>query len=153
MANSYSQIYIQAVWAVKYRQALLQKPWRDDFFAIVANLINRAGCKSFIVNGVEDHIHCLFSLPAKLSVSKVMQEVKSISSKHLNETDLLNHRFEWQRGFGAFSYSKSDISNVYRYIENQENHHKKQEFIPEYKEILKKFEIDYDEEYIFKEPL
>ena len=153
MANTYSQIYIQAVWAVKYRQALLQKPWRDDFFAIVANLINKAGCKSFIVNGVEDHIHCLFSLPAKLSVSQVMQEVKSLSSKHINESNLIKHHFEWQRGFGAFSYSKSSINNVYKYIENQENHHKKQEFIPEYKDLLNKFNIDYTDQYIFKETI
>ena len=149
MSNTYSQIYIQAVWAVKYRDAVLEKPWRDDFFSVVASLINKTGCKAFIVNGVEDHIHCFFSMPAKLSVSQVMKEVKSLSSKHLNETKILDHRFEWQRGFGAFSYSKSSVKNVFRYIQNQEEHHKKQGLLPEYIDFLQRFEVDYDEVYLF----
>ncbi len=151
MSNTYSQVYIQAVWAVKYRNSVLDKKWRQELFAVVANLINETGCKTYIVNGVEDHIHCFFSLKPSISISKVMQIAKAKSSKWLNETNYLEHRFEWQKGFGSFSYSKSSIDNVYKYIENQEEHHKKQLFLDEYKDFLNKFDIDYEEQYIFKE--
>lgn len=153
MPNTYSQLYVQTVFAVKYRQALIHKDWRSDLMAIIGTLINEAGCKTMIVNGVEDHVHCFFSLKPNLSVSDVMKAAKAKSSKWVNESGLLPHRFEWQRGFGAFSYNQSLVKTVYRYIENQERHHSKKTFLEEYIELLEKFEIAYDREYLFHEPM
>ena len=151
MPNTYAQIYIQAIFAVKYRNAMIEKVWRQDFMATIGNLINETGCKTVIVNGVEDHVHCFFSLKVNLSVSDIMKTVKSKSSKSLNESHLLPNRFEWQRGFGAFSYSQSQKNDVYAYITNQEKHHQKQTFKEEYTNLLTKFEIDYDENWFFED--
>jgi putative transposase len=151
MPNSYSQLYIQAVFAVKYRNAVIEKEWKDQLMAVIGNLINETGCKNIIVNGVDDHIHCFFILKPSVSISDVMQSVKAKSSKWVNESKLILNRFEWQRGFGAFSYSKSHVKNVYHYIENQEAHHKNQSFREEYIEILNKFEVDFDERFIFED--
>ena len=151
MANTYHQMYVQTVFAVKYRAAVLRKEWRNDLFAVMGNLINETGCKTIIVNGVEDHVHCFFSLKPSLTVSDVMKNVKAKSSKWLNETGLLHKHFEWQSGFGAFSYSKSHIDNVYKYIQNQEEHHRKQIFKEEYLQLLNEYEIDYDDRYVFQD--
>lgn len=151
MANSYSQIYIQAVFAVKYRQALLHKDWRNQVFAVIGNLINETGCKTIIVNGVEDHVHCFLSLKPTVSISELMKTVKAKSSKYINDNKFLLQRFEWQRGYGVFSYSHSSLSNVYNYIARQEQHHNKESFKDEYLEFLQKFEIPYDEQYIFED--
>lgn len=153
MSNTYHQIYIQAVFAVKYRKALIHKDWKSMLCGVIGNLINETGCKTLIVNGVEDHVHCFFSLKPSLCVSDVMQSAKGKSSKWINESRGLAYRFEWQRGFGAFSYSKSHIHNVIRYIQNQEAHHTKQSFLDEYRELLKRFEVEYDEAYIFHKPI
>lgn len=151
MSNTYSQIYIQAVFAVKYRNAIIEKEWKSQLTAVIGRLINETGCKTIIVNGVEDHIHCFFILKPSVAISDVMQIVKAKSSKWVNESKLMLNRFEWQRGFGAFSYSKSHTNNVYHYIENQEAHHKKQSFREEYIEFLNKFEVDYEDRYIFED--
>ena len=151
MPNTYSQLYIQTVFAVKYRRAVIEKPWRADLMAVMGNLINETGCKNIIVNGVEDHVHCFFSLKVNLSISDVMQSVKAKSSKWINESEHLASRFEWQRGFGAFSYSKSAVESVYRYIERQEANHKTETFKEEYTKQLKAFEIDFDEHYFFED--
>ena len=151
MPNTYAQIYIQAIFAVKFRNAVIEKEWRQDFMATIGNLINETGCKTVIVNGVEDHVHCFFSLKVNLSVSDIMKTVKAKSSKSLNESQLLPNRFEWQRGFGAFSYSQSQKNDVYAYIANQEKHHQKQTFKEEYTNLLTKFEIDYDENWFFED--
>jgi len=120
--------------------------------AVIGNLINETGCKILIVNGVEDHVHCLFGLKPSVSLSDVMQCAKSRSSKWINETDKYSYRFEWQEGYGAFSYSKSQIDTVYHYIQNQEAHHQAQSFREEYLDILDKFDVDYDSRYIFEVP-
>jgi putative transposase len=148
MADTYHQIYIQAVFGVKYRKALLEKAWREQMFAVIGNLINETGCKNYIVNGVEDHVHCFFGLKPTLAPSEVMQSIKAKSSKWLNEEGLLKERFEWQRGYGIFSYSQSAKDNVYKYIERQEEHHKNKTFREEYTGLLQAFEIEYKEEYV-----
>jgi len=124
---------------------------RPKFFAVIGNLIKETGCKSIIVNGVEDHVHCFFGLKPSVSVSMVMKNAKAKSSKWLNESNLLLNRFEWQEGFGTFSYSHSDIHNVYRYIQNQEAHHHGISFRNEYIEMLESHNIEYDERYIFED--
>ena len=151
MSNTYSQIYIQTVFAVKYRNAIIEKEWKGKLIAVIANLINETGCKTIIVNGVEDHIHCFFVLKPSVSISDVMQSVKAKSSKWINESELILNRFEWQRGFGVFSYSKSHTSQVYNYIQEQEEHHEKESFKEEYINYLNKFEIDYEERFIFED--
>ena len=151
MANSYTQIYIQAVWAVKHREAILEKEWRDHLFAVIAKEINKTGCKVYIVNGVEDHIHCFFSLNPTVSISKIMKQAKGGSSKWLNKSGYVKNHFEWQRGYACFSYSRSAVKNVYNYIENQEAHHREVKFLREYEKFLKEFKIKYDKEYMFKE--
>jgi len=120
---------------------------------MIGNLINDTGSKTIIVNGVEDHVHCFFGLKPSLSLSKIMQSVKAKSSKRINENEWLQHRFEWQPGFGCFSYGHSQIDKVYRYIQNQQEHHKKIGFREEYLRLLNRFNIDYDEQYIFTEPM
>ncbi len=149
MANTYHQMYIQTVFAVKYRAAVIEKPWRAKLMSVIGNLINETGCKCIIVNGVEDHVHCFFGLKPAIAVSEVMKVAKAKSSKWVNENGILRHRFEWQVGFGAFSYSKSHIEAVFRYIKNQERHHAKQSFRAEYVEMLNKYGIEYNDEYLF----
>ncbi|MFC0264715.1 IS200/IS605 family transposase [Fontibacter flavus] len=152
MANTYSCLVVQTVFAVKYRNALIQNPWKEELFSVIGNLINETECQSLIVNGVSDHVHCLFGLKPKHSLSNVMQSVKAKSSKWLNESNYLQSRFEWQDGFGAFSYSNGQINKVYHYIKNQEAHHRKTAFLDEYEMMLKKYRIDYDDKYLFKLP-
>jgi REP element-mobilizing transposase RayT len=114
-------------------------------------LINEANCKTIIVNGVVDHVHCFIGLKPAVSVSELMKTVKAKSSKYINDHSLTANRFEWQEGYGVFSYGQSQIDKVYRYIQNQEEHHKKQTFKDEYLDFLKKFNVEYDERYVFQE--
>ncbi len=151
MANTYHQIYLQTVFAVKYRKAQINAEWKNQIFSVMGNLINENNCKNIIVNGVEDHVHCFFSIKPVVSVSELMKTVKAKSSKYINDNDLTKERFEWQEGFGVFSYSQSHIDNVYKYILNQEEHHKKQNFKSEYLQLLNSFKIDYDEKYLFRD--
>lgn len=151
MANTYHQLYIQAVFAVKYRRAVLKKEWRPQLFGVIGNLINEGNCKTIIVNGVEDHVHCFFGLRPAVAISELMKSVKAKSSKYINDHSLTPQRFEWQRGYGVFSYRQRDVEMIYNYIQNQEAHHAKQSFKEEYLEYLKEFQIDYDEQYIFNE--
>jgi putative transposase len=118
---------------------------------VIGNLINETGCKTIIVNGTHDHIHCFFGLKPDISVSDLMKATKSKSSKWINENKPLGHKFEWQGGFGSFSYSRSHIGKVYHYILNQEKHHEKKIFREEYLEMLRRFGVQYDEKYLFKE--
>ncbi|MEO6814024.1 MAG: IS200/IS605 family transposase [Ginsengibacter sp.] len=151
MANTYHQIYLQTVFAVKYREAVIDTKWKNNLFGVIGNLINETKCKNIIINGVEDHVHCLIGLKPVVSVSELMKTVKAKSSKYINDHQLTPKRFEWQEGYGVFSYSQSQLDKVYKYILNQEAHHKKQSFREEYLEFLKNFKIEYDEQYIFQE--
>lgn len=151
MPNTYSQLYVQAVFAVKYRDAVIAKEWKPRLMGVIGNMINEAEAQTILVNGVEDHVHCFFRMKPAVLLSNVMQIAKARSSKWVNESGLLSHRFEWQTGYGAFSYSHSQVENVRRYIANQEAHHQKQTFREEYLDMLVKFGIDYDEAYIFNE--
>lgn len=153
MANTYHQIFIQTVFPVKYRKAVIDKKWRSKLCGVIGNLINEMGCNTLIVNGCEDHIHCFFALKPNISVSEVMKSVKSKSSKWVNEQALTTNRFEWQKGFGCFSYGHSQIQRVYEYIKNQEEHHKKRSFHEEYVKLLEYFDIDYNAKYLFHEPI
>ena len=151
MANTYHQIYIQTVFPVKYRNGVINKTWKEQLYAVIGNLINEDGCKTIIVNGVEDHVHCFFGLKPSISISDLMKNVKAKSSKWINEQQLTKEKFEWQEGFGAFSYGQSQINSVFQYIKKQEEHHHTHTFKEEYLKLLEIFEVPYDERYIFKE--
>ena len=151
MANTYHQIYLQIVFAVKYRNAVIKKEWRPKLLGVIGNLINETNCKTIIVNGVEDHVHCFLGLRPVVSISELMKTVKAKSSKYINDHSLTPARFEWQEGYGVFSYSQKDVDVVYKYIQHQEEHPKIQAFKEEYLELLKEFKAEYDKQYIFQE--
>jgi putative transposase len=150
MANTYHQIYLQTVFAVKYRNAVLDIAWRSKLQGVIGNLINETGCKTIIVNGVEDHMHCFLGLKPVVSVSELMKTVKAKSSKYINDHNMTKERFEWQEGYAVFSYRQRDVDQIYKYIQNQEEHHRKKSFREEYLDLLKEFELIYDEQYIFQ---
>jgi REP element-mobilizing transposase RayT len=153
MANTYHQIYLQTVFSVKYRAAVLDKAWRKKLQGVIGNLINETGCKTIIVNGVDDHMHCFLGLKPVIAASDLMKEVKAKSSKYINDHNLTKERFEWQPGYGVFSYRQRDVDQIYHYVKNQEEHHQKQSFKEEYLDLLKEFEIGYDDQYLFQEPI
>lgn len=151
MANTYTQIHIHFIFVVKYRQGLIQDFWKSNLYKYITGIVQNFGHKLIIINGMPDHVHMLVGLRPNQSISDLMKTVKQHSSKWINDQKLVRGRFEWQEGYAAFSYSKSDLKNVIRYIENQEVHHQKKTFSQEYKDLLKKFEVDYDEKYVFKD--
>lgn len=151
MANSYTQIHIQAIFAVQNRHSLIAPVWEENLYQYITGILQEEGHKMLQINGMPDHVHLLFGLRPKQSISDLMRIVKTNSSKWINEQDFLKTKFSWQEGYGAFSYSKSQVPQVIQYIQNQKEHHKKRTFREEYLDILKKLEIEYDERYIFKE--
>ena len=150
MANSYTQIYIQYIFAVKYRKNFLLQKNNDELQKYITGIVQNRKCKMLAINNVPDHLHMLVGLHPTYSVSKLIQEVKSISSKFINDNNWIDHEFNWQIGYGAFSYSRSQIDNVIKYINNQQEHHRKITFREEYLEFLEKFEIEYDEKFLFE---
>lgn len=150
MANTYTQMNVQAVFAVKGRQNFLHENFRKKLFEYISGILKGINQFPLAVNGDSDHVHIFFELNPSTSVSDVMEKVKANSSKWINENHFIPGKFEWQRGYGAFSYSRNQRDNVIKYIVNQELHHQKQSFREEYLEILQKFEIEYDERYMFE---
>lgn len=151
MANTYSQLYIQIVFAVKGRQNLISLKWKDEIYKYITGIITNQKQKLITINGMPDHIHILVGIKPDVSLSDLVRDIKSSSSKFINEQNWINGKFEWQTGFGAFSYGHSQLTNVIKYIENQEEHHKKRTFKEEYIGFLKLFNIDYKNEYLFEE--
>ena len=151
MANTFTQIHIHKVFAVQNRTSLIRKDWQERLYKYIIAIIQKHGHKVLSIGGVADHIHILFGFRPTQSLSLLMQEVKRDSSEWVNQNKLVMGRFSWQEGYGAFSYSKSQISNVSKYIENQEKHHSKQTLTEEYRKILGNFGIEYDNRYIFHE--
>jgi len=149
LANTYSQIYIQVVFAVKGRKNLLQKSWREKVFMYMSGIIKEKGQKAIIVNGVADHVHIFVGIKPSVSLSDLVRDIKNNSSRFINEQGWTREKFAWQSGYGAFSYSHSQIEEVYQYILNQEKHHLKKTFRQEYYDFLEKFNIDYQKAYTF----
>jgi REP element-mobilizing transposase RayT len=150
MANTYSQIYIHIVFSVKGRQNLIQKNWKDELHKYICGIVNGKNQKVYAIGGVADHIHLLVSINPSMAISDLVRDVKANSSKWINEKRFLNTKFQWQEGFGAFSYAQSQLNNVIAYINNQEQHHQKKTFKDEYLELLQNFEIEYNEKYLFE---
>ena len=150
MANTYTQIHLQFVFAVKYRDGLIHSSFKDELYQYIAGIIKNHNHKLLAINGMPDHVHILVGMRPTQSVSDLMQDIKGSSSKWINEKRFLKVKFEWQEGYGAFSYAKFQVNTVINYIKNQEQHHALRSFHQEYLEFLAEFEVAYDERYIFK---
>jgi len=150
MANTYTQIYIQIVFAVKGRQNLIPKENREELHKFITGIVSNRNQKLFAVFAMPDHVHILVSISPTITISDLVRDIKAGSSKLINEKEWMNGKFNWQEGYGAFSYSKSSIDSVVKYILNQEEHHKKKTFKEEYLDFMGKFEIKYDPEYLFE---
>ncbi len=153
MANTYTQVYIQFVFAVKHREALIHSSWKEELFKYMAGIIKNNGHTVMCINGMPDHIHLFVIFKTEQSMAKLMQDVKGCSSKWINDHKLVRGRFEWQSGYGAFSYNKGDIPRVVNYIQNQEEHHKKITFKMEYKDFLHEHGVEYNERFVFQETI
>ena len=152
MPNTYTQIYIHCVFAVKAKQSLIRNEWREELHKYITGIVQNRGNKLIAINSMPDHIHIFIGMRPHQSISSLVQNVKSESSKWIKDKKFCSTPFAWQEGYGAFSYSKSHFPDVIRYIQNQEAHHQKETFLDEYRKMLKAFEIEFDEQYIFKEP-
>jgi REP element-mobilizing transposase RayT len=149
MPGTFSQIYIQIVFAVKGRQNLIHDSWKNDLHKYIAGIIKGKNQKPIIVNGMSDHIHAFVGLRPAMAIADLARDIKNNSSNFINDHKFVKGKFAWQEGYGAFSYSHSHIEKVYDYILNQEKHHKKKTFKEEYIDLLRKFEIEHDEKYLF----
>lgn len=150
MTGTFFQVYIQIVFALKGRTNLIHKDWKDDLHKYISGIIKGKAQKAIIVNGMPDHIHAFVGLRPSMSISDLVRDVKNNSSNFVNDHKFLKGKFSWQEGYGAFSYSHSYIGKAYDYILNQEQHQKKKTFRQEYLDFLKKFEIEFDEKYLFE---
>jgi REP element-mobilizing transposase RayT len=150
MPNTYSQIYIQIVFAVKGKQNLIQNDNREELHKYITGIVQNRGQKMLAIFCMPDHTHVFIGLQPSITVSDLVRDIKAGSSKFINDNKWMKGKFNWQEGFGAFSYSRSHIDNVVHYVLNQQEHHKKKSFMEEYLEFLKKYAIDYDEKYLFE---
>lgn len=149
MPGTFSQIYIQVVFAVKHRESLIQPHWENDLYKYITGIVQRKEQKMLAINGVANHIHFLIGMKPGCTLSDLVREIKKSSNEFVREQGFTQHPFKWQEGFGAFSYSQSNFGNVIDYIHKQKEHHKKQSFKEEYISLLNKFEIEYKKEYLF----
>ena len=149
MANSFSQLYVQMVFAVKNRQSLIVPENRDRVEKYICGIASNIKCKPISIYCNPDHTHLLVSIKPVICVADVIRDIKSFSSRFINENRLAKSHFEWQTGYGAFSYGQSQVEKVKAYISNQCNHHNKITFKDEYLSLLKAFQIDYDDKYLF----
>jgi putative transposase len=147
--STYSQIYIQIVFAVKNREALIDIAWEERLYQYIIGIVQNKGQKMIAINGISNHIHIFIGMKPSCCLSDLVREIKKSSNEFINENQLSTFKFNWQDGFGSFSYSHSQIESVYKYVMNQKEHHKKVTFKEEYVDFLKKFEVSYDEKYLF----
>ena len=152
MANTYTQIHLQIIFAVKYRQALILPEWKIRLHQYISGIVRNHRHKMLAINSMPDHLHMLIGFRPHQSLADLMSKVKGDSSEWINLEHLTKKQFRWQEGYGAFSYTKSLVHTVANYIDNQEEHHRKKTFLEEYTDFLKEFEVEYDEQYIFRLP-
>jgi len=150
MPNTFTQIYIQVVFAVQNRKALILPEWEEDLNKYIAGIIQNKGQKLLAINGTKNHIHIFIGMKPNCCLSDLVREIKKASSSYIKEKNFSKFAFKWQEGFGAFSYSHSQLTDVIKYIENQKEHHRKKTFKEEYMAFLKAFDIEYKTEYLFK---
>jgi putative transposase len=149
MANTFSQIFIHVVFTVKGRDYIIAESWKDELYKFITGIIKKNNQKLMIINGVPDHIHILLGISPEIKISDLIRDIKSNSSRFINEKEYVNGKFQWQEGYGVFSCSYSQINKIIQYIKNQENHHKKSTFKEEYIGFLHKLNIEYNEKYLF----
>ena len=152
MANTYTQIHLHLVFAVKYRDGLIRTAWKDELYQYITGIIQNNKHKLLIINGMPDHLHILIGFRPHQSLSELLKAIKQMSSLWINDRKLTVGKFAWQEGYGAFSYSHSQLPEVIEYIAKQEEHHQKYSFAKEYKRFLELFGIDFQEGFVFKEP-
>lgn len=150
MPNTYSKLYAQLIFAVRGRSNFIQNKWKTELYKYISGIINGKSHKLYSIGGMPDHIHLLVGYNPSISLSDLTRDIKSNSSSFVNRKMFLDKKFHWQAGFGAFSYGKSQISDVIRYIENQNEHHKHHTFKEEYIQFLKNFDVDFESEYLFE---
>jgi putative transposase len=150
MAGTFSQIYIQVVFAVKDRANLIAPAWETSLYEYMAGIIRAKGQKPIIINGMPNHVHVFMGLRPVMAIADMVRDIKNNSFRYINERGFLKQRFCWQEGYGCFSYSHSHIQRVYNYILHQKAHHEKRTFKAEYLEMLERFKVEYDERYLFE---
>lgn len=150
MANTYTQLYFLIVFAVKNRDALISKVWQEKLHGYITGIVQNHGHKMLSINSMPDHVHMLIGYNHTKLLPDLLENVKTSSNDYIKINQLSRFKFEWQKGYGAFSYSRSQIPIVAKYIENQEIHHQKKSFRAEYLELLRKFEVEYDDRYVFE---
>lgn len=150
MANTYSQIHLQFVFAVQNRKCLISYEWKTELYKYISGINNNCGHKLLAINGVADHVHILVGFKPNQSISDYMRVIKGESSEWINKKNFISSRFSWQEGYGVFSYCKQEVGSVIKYILDQENHHRKISFMEEYRKHLEQFNVEFDERYIFK---
>src|SRR5476651_715675 len=153
MSNTYTQLYIHFVFAVKYRSAVISEEWEERLQKYITGVVQNNGHKLLAINNMPDHLHLFVGLNPKQSISDLMRLVKGDSSEFINNEGFTKRKFQWQDGYGAFSNSRSQIDSVVKYILNQKEHHAKKTFREEYVGLLKEYGIEYDEKYIFHDLL
>jgi REP element-mobilizing transposase RayT len=149
MANTYTQIYIQVVFAVEWRQCLITPEHKEELHKYITGIVRNDSQKLIAINSMPDHMHILIGLRPDIALSDLVRDIKANSSRFINDEGWLRGRFNWQEGYGAFSYSHSHLDSVVRYIRNQEQHHSRRTFKSEYMTLLRKFDIAFDEKYVF----
>jgi REP element-mobilizing transposase RayT len=149
MPGTFSQIYIQIVFAVQHRDCLIHSSWEEELYKYMSGIVRNKDQKMLAINGMPDHIHFLIGMKPSCCLSDLVREVKKSSNEFITEKRFSKFRFNWQEGYGAFSYGQSQIDSVIKYIINQKEHHKKQVFRDEYLDFLRKFRIEYKDEYLF----
>ena len=150
MANTYTQLYAQIIFSPSGRQNLLHNRIKEDVYKYIIGIIKKKNQIPFIINGMPDHIHILIGFSPDKSISELVRDVKANSTNYINKNKLVTGKFSWQKGFGAFTYSKSQVPSVIRYIQHQEEHHQKKTFRQEYIELLDKYKIKYTNDYLFE---
>jgi REP element-mobilizing transposase RayT len=150
MPGTYSKINIQIVFAVKFRQCLIHPSWETELHKYITGIVTNKGQKMLAINGMPDHIHILIGMRPSCCLSDLVREIKKASTDFVNSQDYSKNKFQWQEGFGAFSYSENDLQRVINYVLNQKEHHKKKSFRAEYKAFLEEFQIDHQDEYLFE---
>ncbi len=150
MSGTFSQIYIQLVFAVKGRNCLISNLWEEELYKYITGIVRNKEQKMLAINGMPDHVHLFIGMKPSCCLSDLVREIKKSSNDFINEKKFTNFKFQWQEGYGAFSYSHSNLDNVIKYVMNQKEHHKVLSFKEEYIEFLQKFEIEFKDEYLFE---
>lgn len=150
MAGTFTQIYIQVVFAVRGRESVIHSSWEQEIYKYISGIVRNKDQKMLAINGMPDHLHYLIGMKPSCCLSDLVREIKKSSNDFIKEKEFSPYKFQWQEGYGAFSYSHSSLDKVIGYIQKQKEHHQKQTFKEEYTKMLRKFQIEFRDEYLFE---